>query len=344
MSVEAMSAVLGYTLGKGNGTRKFVLLGYANHADKYGRNARPSKGTLAGYCECDNRTVQRHILWLVDHGYLREGDQQQVAHLHPNKRPIVYDVAMNEDQIEQWAREAPHRTGIRSRSVEAGKKGGPAAAEQRWGDRLSPQHIGDVATGDPTSRGDKLSPQLGGDNSYSLGETARTLGGDTGVSQTVLEPSTEPSSSSPRTSSAASDQAESGGAGGDARQRSKTDHELAVLPPDLRYHPSVNLRSIREAVRRCQDSGWTMAQLQGQLDGVALADRPGAVALVRLRDLYEVQPPSVSSSRPSWCGSCNRDTRRVEDDQSGHDRGPCPTCHPSSTRPVEAHIVEGATV
>jgi hypothetical protein len=59
MSIEASSFVLGVVMGRGNGIRKLILLGYANHADKHGRSAYPSTRTIADYAECDVRTVQR---------------------------------------------------------------------------------------------------------------------------------------------------------------------------------------------------------------------------------------------------------------------------------------------
>jgi hypothetical protein len=94
LSIEASSFVLGLSMGRGNGVRKLILLGFANHADKHGRGAYPSTLTIADYAECDVRTVQRHIGWLLERGYLHEGDQQMVDHLDPRYRPIVYDVAM----------------------------------------------------------------------------------------------------------------------------------------------------------------------------------------------------------------------------------------------------------
>ena len=50
--------------GRGNGIRKLILLGYANHADKHGGDAYPVPQTIADHAECDVRTVQRHVGWL----------------------------------------------------------------------------------------------------------------------------------------------------------------------------------------------------------------------------------------------------------------------------------------
>jgi hypothetical protein len=37
VSIEASSFVLGLSMGRGNGIRKLILLGFTNHADKHGR-------------------------------------------------------------------------------------------------------------------------------------------------------------------------------------------------------------------------------------------------------------------------------------------------------------------
>lgn len=92
MSIEASSFVLSLSMGRGNGIRKLILLGYANHADKRGRGAYPSTQTIADYAECDVRNVQRHIGWL-ERRCLHEGHQQMEHHLDPRYRAIVYDVA-----------------------------------------------------------------------------------------------------------------------------------------------------------------------------------------------------------------------------------------------------------
>src|SRR5690606_23786411 len=116
-------------MGQGNGIRKLILLGYANHADKFGRGAYPSTRTIADYAECDVRTVQRHLRWLTERGYLHEGDQRMVAHLDPRYRPIVYDVAITTEQIEQWAIGTGPDSTSRARAAQAGRRGGRASSQ-----------------------------------------------------------------------------------------------------------------------------------------------------------------------------------------------------------------------
>jgi hypothetical protein len=43
VSIEASSFVLGVAMGRGNGIRKLILLGFANHADKHGPAPTPPR-------------------------------------------------------------------------------------------------------------------------------------------------------------------------------------------------------------------------------------------------------------------------------------------------------------
>ena len=179
-------------MGQGNGIRKLILLGYANHADKFGRGAYPSTRTIADYAECDVRTVQRHVRWLIERGYLHEGDQQMVDHLDRRYRPIVYDVAMSAEQIEHWAADAGLETGNRARAAQAGRRGGRASSQVVRGDTLSPPP---EYASPQVSRGDNLSPLDNGsrvDIDGDSGVTDRAVRGDIRVTRTVIEPSLEP--------------------------------------------------------------------------------------------------------------------------------------------------------
>jgi hypothetical protein len=61
MSIETSSFVLGLSMGRGNGIRKLILLGYANHTDKHGRGAYPSTRTIADYAECDGHPLDARL-------------------------------------------------------------------------------------------------------------------------------------------------------------------------------------------------------------------------------------------------------------------------------------------
>jgi len=326
VSIEASSFVLGLSMGQGNGIRKLILLGYANHADKHGRGAYPSTRTIADYAECDVRTVQRHLRWLLERGYLHEGDQRMVDHLDPRYRPIVYDVAMTTEQIEQWATDTRPDSGNRARAAQAGRRGGRASSQLVRGDNLSPLP---ADTSPQVSRGDSLSPlELGfrGDNESGLEVTDRAVRGDTRVTRTVLEPSLEPSSSPPAPGCAL---APAVVAGGGVNSGILAD-VLDVLPEPVRDHPSIVLSAIARRVRTLDQRGWPRPQVREHLAGIETADKPGAAALTRLDNLAALAPPQSRPARPQWCGQCDERTRLCE---TAHDDRlyRCPDCHPRTT-------------
>lgn len=101
MSWQAYAAVSGKRIGSGTG--KLVLLELANHANADGTAAYPSKPTMAETAECDVKTVQRHLRKLEAAGWIRRGDQELVSHYRADRRPIVYDVAMDDSIRAAWA-------------------------------------------------------------------------------------------------------------------------------------------------------------------------------------------------------------------------------------------------
>jgi hypothetical protein len=326
VSIEASSFVLGLSMGRGNGIRKLILLGYANHADKRGHGAYPSTRTIADYAECDIRTVQRHVSWLITNGFLHEGDQRMVDHLDPRYRPIVYDVAMSPEQVQQWAADGSSPSGTRTLAAEAGRRGGRASSQVSRGDNLSP--LPDD-TSPQASRGDSLSPlEAGarGDSGGGSGVTDHAPRGDSGVTRTVIEPSQEPSSSSPAPERAtASADTAAGGRAGDPLVDAVD--VLGVLPEPVRDHPSVIPSALARRLQVLERRGWPRAEIRERLTGIETADTPGAVAMTRLTDLAELAPPAARPKRPPWCGHCHERTRLVEPE---HDDKPyrCPHCHP----------------
>lgn len=175
----------------GNATRKLVLLRYADHAHEDGTASWCGIPKVADFAECDERTVKRHIKFLVEHGYMREGDQELVAHLPKNKRPIVYDIALNEATRASWeVYNASGGNGRRESAVVAGQKGAAKRAANKAakgqvseGDKMSPQEV----ASNPAVGGDEMSPQNGGDTRGQFGVTDGPVGGDTHVTQTTLE-------------------------------------------------------------------------------------------------------------------------------------------------------------
>jgi hypothetical protein len=332
VSIEASSFVLGLSMGQGNGIRKLILLGYANHADKHGRGAYPSTRTIADYAECDVRTVQRHLRWLIERGYLHEGDQRMVDHLDPRYRPIVYDVAMTAEQIEQWATGAGPDSGNRARAALAGRRGGRASSQLSRGDNLSPLPR-DASP--QVSSGDSMSPLDNGsrgDNTAGPGVTDHAARGDNRVTRTVPEPSLEPSSSPPAPGRALAPAAVAGG-GIDSGIVADV---LDVLPEPVRDHPSIVPSAIARRVQALEQRGWPRPQLRERLAGIETADKPGAAALTRLDNLAALAPPQPRPARPQWCGQCDERTRLREsahDDRLSTGARLPPTNHTQSGQP-----------
>jgi len=71
-----------------------VLCGLAYHADSKGRGSYPSVPRLAAYACKAPRQVRRDLRQLEDLKFIREGEQSKAAHLPADKRPTVYDLAM----------------------------------------------------------------------------------------------------------------------------------------------------------------------------------------------------------------------------------------------------------
>jgi hypothetical protein len=71
-----------------------VLLCMANYAGEDGMNCFPAISTLARNSRLSGRSVQRHIVKLLDMGLIRRGNQAIAAALieRPDRRPVVYDL------------------------------------------------------------------------------------------------------------------------------------------------------------------------------------------------------------------------------------------------------------
>jgi hypothetical protein len=71
-----------------------TLVALANHADATGRGAAPSQNRLARYTRKKPRTIRDDLAALESRGLIRRGDQRHVASLPADRRPVVYDLAM----------------------------------------------------------------------------------------------------------------------------------------------------------------------------------------------------------------------------------------------------------
>jgi hypothetical protein len=191
-----------------NPTRKLVLIAYADHAWNDGTKAYIGTSRAADVANCDVRTVQRHVAWLVEHGYMREGDQgaPDPRKYRADRLPIVYDLAMSDERQAEWA-QAGRAGGVRSRFETAGAKGA-ASAQARRGDILSPraedaQRVDDTVSDgatvvSPRSDGDGVTvPAPRGDSSAPHGVTVSASRGDSGVTQERTNPTPNPTTNPP---------------------------------------------------------------------------------------------------------------------------------------------------
>jgi hypothetical protein len=247
-----------------------------------------------------------------------------VDHLDPRYRPIVYDVALSPEQIQQWATDGVPPAGTRTRAAQAGRRSVRVSSQVSRGDNLSPLAEDESQQ---VSRGDSLSPlesERRGDNSARSAVTNPAFRGDTGVTRTIHEPSREPSSSSPPPAHApAAGTAATGG----GSERSSLSDVLDVLAEAVRDHPSVVPSAIARRVRALEQRGWPRDAVRERLAGIESAEAPGAAALTRLDALAALAPPAPTRTRPPWCRHCDERTRLRE--SAHHDRVyRCPDCHP----------------
>lgn len=116
MSVEALS----WLANDAPGVKPHwigTLFGLCNAADGEGKGARPSQATLAWSARKDERAVRDDLRGLEGAGLIRKGDQRMVAHLPPDKRPVVWDIAL---ELKRDPRPEPGKPGRPAK-----KRGGP---------------------------------------------------------------------------------------------------------------------------------------------------------------------------------------------------------------------------
>lgn len=71
-----------------------VLYGLANGADEDGKGSRASQATLAHFARKTVRAVQKDLAALERAGLIRRGNQALVSHLPLDRRPMVWDLAL----------------------------------------------------------------------------------------------------------------------------------------------------------------------------------------------------------------------------------------------------------
>ena len=107
-----------------------VLCGLAYHADSKGRGSYPSVPRLAAYACKATRQVRRDLRQLEDLKLIREGDQSKAAHLPADKRPTVYDLAV--ERVVRGGRAGDDdRTRASARTLASSRERGRATREAK---------------------------------------------------------------------------------------------------------------------------------------------------------------------------------------------------------------------
>ena len=73
---------------------KLILITLADYAHDDGTSAWPSVATIAGCVHRSPMTVHRHLRGLETAGLIVRGDQEIVAHLRGDRRPVVYNLPL----------------------------------------------------------------------------------------------------------------------------------------------------------------------------------------------------------------------------------------------------------
>jgi hypothetical protein len=81
-----------------------TLIALANHAGPDGRAAFPGQKLLAEYTRKTERAVRKDLIALAELGLIREGDQRLVGHYRADKRPVVYDLALERVRVREFER------------------------------------------------------------------------------------------------------------------------------------------------------------------------------------------------------------------------------------------------
>ncbi len=97
-----------------------TLLGLANHADRHGRGAYVSQNLLGWYARKARRNIRKDIDDLLKLGLIREGDQRLAEHIRADRRPVVYDLAIERKRdrasLDEGMPASPRKASTRGRT------------------------------------------------------------------------------------------------------------------------------------------------------------------------------------------------------------------------------------
>lgn len=286
-----------------------VLVGLANHADPAGRGAAPSQRRLAFYARKTERTVRRDLAELAALGIIRRGDQRRVAYLPADRRPVVWDLAMD-----------------RTREVPAGldacaepQSGRPAALPVDKSVE-NPEGVGvrPVAGVRPVPQpgGRRRPPDTPSKTSTNADRGDAHARRTNGLEEVPPPPTAEPTAAAVR---------------------------LLLNLPDPWRIGRRTAEQLAPAVAVALAEGRTDRDLHARLsanpEGVKSA---GAVLRTRLNDLPSPprpRTPAPSARKqhtPGWCGRCREVDRMVPSKLHSGKWVRCPVCHPGTVAMVVA--------
>jgi hypothetical protein len=75
-------------------TQALILCAMADTAKADGTEARAAQATYATAARCSERTLRRHLQAMEKAGVIVRGDQELVAHLRPDRRPVVWNLSI----------------------------------------------------------------------------------------------------------------------------------------------------------------------------------------------------------------------------------------------------------
>lgn len=127
-----------------------TLTALAKHADRDGTGAYPSVPRLAALACKSERSVRRDLRQLEELKLIRKGDQRLVQHLPADKRPEVYDLALDRTVPKGRAGD-DEETRTSARTLVSSRERGRAAREAK---KASSDDTSDSERGDVDVRGD----------------------------------------------------------------------------------------------------------------------------------------------------------------------------------------------
>lgn len=114
-----------------------TLITLANFTDDYGRNAWPSRETLADSRGLSVKTIGRHLAALEEAGLVVRGDQEYVRHIPRNRRPVVWNLGISGGTpLTPQNGDFGGTSSVPSNPVSGGTPG--VLSDPLWGDTIRP--------------------------------------------------------------------------------------------------------------------------------------------------------------------------------------------------------------